>query len=161
MRKSKLTQAFTLIELLTVMAIIMIIAGMVVGVSTTARESARKRKSEVMIAALEIGISMYHADTGNYPTGDDGTGCYFLYDLLTNAEYGDGLSGGGNPADIAGWRGPYMEFKTKDLNNVADEIIDPWGNVYNYDATNPITHNTNSFDLWSIGGSDGRIIHNW
>jgi general secretion pathway protein G len=139
----KNTQAFSLIELLAVMTIILIIAGFFVGVGGPARESAKKRKAEVMISALEVAIGMYKADTGVYPVTDGGTGCTNLYDRLTNtAVWG---SGGSTP--MTGWGGPYMEFKSEDISG--GQIKDPWSRVYRYKTLGD--HNTNSFDLWSIG----------
>jgi general secretion pathway protein G len=151
----KYTQAFTLIELLVVMAIILIIAGMLVSVGGPASKSAKKRKAEVMISALEVAIGMYKADTGGYPL-DTGAGftipSQVLYDYLTNkAKYG---AGGTSPK--TGWDGPYMQFKGTDLSTTTPyQILDPWKKSYNYDSSSPITHNTYSFDLWS-NGPDGK-----
>lgn len=162
MKKLKLTQAFTLIELMTVMAIILIIASLIVGVGKSARDAAKKRKAEVMIGTLEVAISMYRADTNVYPGDNDGSGCDDLYDeLIIGTDFT-----GGSP-----WYGPYMEFKSNDLTGTTpEEIKDPWGNVYHYNsiggASDP-THNDQSFDLWSEGpngednaGGDDDIT-NW
>ena len=175
MKKFKFTQSFTLIELITVMVIIMIIAGLIIGVGGAAREAAKKRKAEVMIATLEVAISMYHMDTGEYSADDGGTGCASLYDHLTNTGYNGEPD---PPADIPGWRGPYMEFKEKDLNDDETEIVDPWGTPYNYDrmtdeAVADKWGNKESFNLWSngpntsndssgVGDTDyGDDIYNW
>jgi general secretion pathway protein G len=57
------------------------------------------------------------------------------------------------PSNTTNWRGPYLDKLP----------VDPWGNVYNYAC--PGRHNTNSFDLMSIG-PDGKAgteddICNW
>ena len=139
------SRGFTLIEILAVMVIIMIIAGLFVGVSGPASQSAKKRKAEVMISALEVAIGMYKADTGAYPPN---TGNTWIIDDLKD-----------NSTSVVGWGGPYMEFKREDYqgkNPASKIIVDPWGQPYNYDPktiTPPHDppHNTNSFDLWSDG----------
>lgn len=174
MKKLKFTQSFTLIELIAVMIIIMIIAGLIVGVGSSARKRALETRAESMIAALEVAIGMYHTDTGEYPPDDDDTPppdtnspSAILYDRLTNTEYNDGL---GDPDDINGWKGPYMEFKDKDI-NTNEEIVDPWKNRYIYEE-DPAQGNTESFNLWSWGanginnsanpdGDCGDDITNW
>lgn len=158
-KKLKLPQAFTLIELLAVMVIITIIAGLLVGAGGTARRQARERKAESMIASLEIAIGMYHTNTGVYP--DDTS----LATMISALKQDPGVNG---------WQGPYMDFKIEDYqnNNPATNIIeDPWGNAYYYDE-GPTWGNTNSYNLWSCGpdgvddSSDGDTnygddIHNW
>jgi len=144
----KCTQAFTLIELLAVMTIILVLAGLFVGVSGPASQSAKKRKAEVMISALEVAISMYHADTGSYPINNGGWTSASLYEYLVDP---DNKYCAGGSAPIPGWAGPYMEFKGGDV-NASREILDPWGTPYNYNANpayNP--NNKNSFDMWSYG----------
>ncbi|MDD5679692.1 MAG: type II secretion system protein GspG [Candidatus Omnitrophica bacterium] len=163
----KNTQALTLMELLIVMTIIFVLAGLIVGTSGPASQSAKKRKAEVMISALETAATMYHADTGLYPP-DAETGfpnsSAVLYDYLTNTTTHEA---GGSSA-VAGWSGPYMEFKrSEDLSTTTPyQILDPWKNAYHYDSTSP-TNNTHSFDLWSNGpdktddsGGDDDI-NNW
>lgn len=146
----KYTQAFTLIELLAVMVIILIIAGMFVGVSGPASQSAKKRKAEVMISALEVAIGMYKADTGSCPPTGTGAapdpGSQTLYDHLTNTTaYGTGGS-----SAITGWSGLYMNFRGGDI--LGGQILDPWGTPYNYSygawTNNPYP---GSFDIWSDG----------
>jgi len=86
----------------------------------------------------KTGIMLYRAHTGSYPTTEEG-----LKVLVDK------------PAGAKGkrWRGPYLE---------KDEFNDPWGNPYVY--RQPGTHNTDSFDLYSLG-ADGvesdDDIGNW
>ena len=160
MRKLKYTQAFTLIEFMVVMAIIMIVAGMMVGVGSSARNRARKAKAESMIASLEVAISMFNYDTGLYPPNTAGvmTPIGVVYDRLTNeTDYGPGVL-------IPGWEGPYMEFNSEDI--ASGEVIDPWGTPYDYDRDTR-SNNLSTFDLYSYGpnktddsGGEDDII-NW
>ncbi|MEA3305482.1 MAG: type II secretion system protein GspG [Candidatus Omnitrophota bacterium] len=156
-RRAKSLTGFTLIELLVVIAIIGIIAGMLVGAGGAARRKAMETKAQSMIASLEIAISMYRADMGNYPP--DSGFCphiYILYMHLTTNVY-----------TVSSWQGPYMEFKNDDLGNISGwtVIMDPWGNDYQYDSSSP-PNNAASFDLWSYGadgptGATDDDITNW
>ncbi|MBL7071178.1 MAG: type II secretion system protein GspG [Candidatus Omnitrophica bacterium] len=155
MKKSEYPQAFTILELVSVMVIILILAGMTVSVVRAAIESSRKRKSEIMIACLATAVSMYHTDNAAYPTD------------ATHAEFATALESEN-----------YIEFKTKDL-NASGAVVDPWEVEYEYLIMDGYAGtkwgNTNSYNLWSNGpdGSDdsfdegkpdddyGDDIHNW
>ncbi len=147
MKKPKMTQGFTIIEVTVVMAIILIIAGMVMGVGRKARIMAMEARAETMIAALEVAIGMYHADTSAYP--DESSNATLVTDLteLPSAA-----------GSIDGQRGPYMEFKDKDLSSSGSEVVDPWGNAYDYMIMEGYGGtkwgNTNSYNLWSHGVND-------
>jgi len=147
MKKLDFTQGFTIIELMTIMIIIMILASLYVGVGVKARQKAMEVKAESMITAIELAIGMYRVDTGLNP-GRDNQNATLVSDLTTDS--GD-----------TGWQGPYIEFKGKDL--VSGVVVDPWGNGFNY--LTPGAHNTASVDLWSIGKdeTDGNSddITNW
>ena len=176
MKKLKSTQAFTVIELATVLVIILIISGLIVGASSKIREVALETKTESMIAALEVAISMYHADTGGYPPDTDAvvgsTPSAVLYDYLRNTNHQPDGDGTITYPEVDGWRGPYMEFKVEDLGSGSDEVVDPWGEPYRY-KTAPVWGNKSSYNLWSTGigrtndsgGADdtdfGDDIYNW
>lgn len=131
MKKLKSLQSFTLIEVITTMVIIMILAGLTLGVIFSALESARKRKAEVMISCLGTAISIYHTDNGAYPT--DSSNSAFVNALESSA---------------------YMEFREEDL-NASGEVIDPWETPYRYMIMDGYAGtkwgNVNSYNLWSCG----------
>ncbi len=130
------------------MAIISILAGFAVGATQIARKRASITKAKAGIAALEIALSMYEVDLGDYPGGEN-------KDLVLALTVNSGSEN---------WYGPYMRFKEEELNSNG-EFIDPWSNPYKY--TKPGTHNANSFDIYSFGpnGKDGSgggdDIKNW
>ncbi len=142
-KKDKFRQSFTLIELITVMVIIMIMAGLVLGTGKAMRRRAKISRAESMIAALEIAITMYHADTGAYPR-DNVANNIDMVDDLTN-----------NTLGIANWQGPYIEFKDEDLNAAQTEVIDPWSSAYRYLIMQGYAGNKwgneESYNLWSHG----------
>lgn len=145
MKKNK---AFTLMELLVAMAIIVILAGMAVGGAQMARKRGAVTKARAAIAALEAAIDMYEQDLGEYPPSGN--------ENLTKA-----LTDTSSPP--ANWNGPYMRFKEEDLEE--GKYIDPWGNPYVY--TERGTHNQDFYDIYSFGPNSqdeqgqGDDINNW
>ncbi len=143
------SKGFTLIELLTVIAIILILAGLISAGAFTAWTKTYESKCKAQLAALEVALRCYYLDWGKYPgTSEE------LVSALTTTEKG----------------GPYMKFKKEDL--VASAmgsallIYDPWNKAFVYDSQTP-SHNTASYDLYSCGpdenddSGDGDDITNW
>lgn len=133
-------------ELLVVMAIVVILAGMAAGGAQMARKRGAITKAKAAVAALEAAIDMYELDLGEYPPGG-------------NAAMAQALSGDSHPNPE--WNGPYIRFKEEETAN--GEYLDPWGNPYVY--TVPGSHNTVAYDICSYGpnGEEGGDddIHNW
>ncbi len=145
MRKNN---GFTLMELLVVMAIITILAGMAIGGAQMARKRGAVTKTKSAIASLEAAIDMYEIDIGEYPASG-------------NEELIQALTDSTNPEPE--WNGPYMRFKEADLEE--GKYLDAWGNPYVY--INPGTHNESFYDLYSYGLNSedeqgaGDDINNW
>lgn len=162
---------FTLVELLTVIAIIALLAGLIFPAVISVQDKAKRSKAKSMIQSLSVALKMYQNDFGVYPTDSDvgaSSGAAALYTALGQRYIGTS----------AGNVGPYMEFKSKDLNG-SSEVVDPWGTPYYYypDDDDGSTgdapyNNVYSFDLYSAGkdqttpsGSGGGTgsddINNW
>ena len=73
--RHKFRQAgFTLIELLAVVVIILILAGIVLGLVKFANDKAARAKAETEMAAMSTALESYKTDNGTYPKGvSDGT----------------------------------------------------------------------------------------
>ncbi len=60
-------RGFTLIELLVVMAIIIVLAGLVLSISTFVQNKGGRSRAEAEIAAMSAALESYKADNGIYP----------------------------------------------------------------------------------------------
>lgn len=147
MKKSNQTifskEGFTLIELMVVLVILGLLAGLILPRLMGRTEEARRQAAEVQIKAFEQALDMYFSDNGNYPTTEQG-----LPALSKAPEI--------EPVPRK-WKGPYLQHG----------IIpkDPWGNEYVY--LSPGVH-TKEFDLVSFGkdasqGGEGESadIESW
>jgi general secretion pathway protein G len=139
-RRKGLRSGFTLIEVLVVMIILTILAAVVVPRVIGRTEDARRARAVSDIESFGTALDMFKADNGEYPTTQEGL------QALRVA-----------PTSVKNWNGPYLK---KAL------APDPWGNDYIY--TSPGEHNTDSYDLSSLGadgqpGGDGKNadVTNW
>jgi general secretion pathway protein G len=124
--------AFTLVELLLVLTILAILAGVVLPTMMHHSGDAKITAAKVQISTLGTALSVYEVQNGSYPSGRNG-----LHALRQK------------PNSIQTWRGPYIE---KDI------PPDPWGKPYVYEC--PGKHNPTSYDLYATG-PDGTIYGNW
>jgi prepilin-type N-terminal cleavage/methylation domain-containing protein len=175
--------AFTLVELLVVMVIILILGGLILATASYVQTKGKRSRAEAEIAAMSAALENYKADNGVYPrdaassdlanpTASLSDKSYtsasvFLYEQL----YGT-TSGGRTPT--AGAK-TYFPFKPNQLSPVdqtlaVTSIRDPFGNPYGY-STMKASDSTKSgfnptFDLWSIadgapGTDQTKWIKNW
>ena len=121
--------AFTLIEILVVIAVIAILASLVAPNVFQHVGTARTTTARSQLEMLGTALDAYRLDTGQYPSTEQG-----LQALVA-------APGMDAPAT---WRGPYLRRAVP---------LDPWGNPYVYRL--PGTSNPTAFDLLSYG-ADGR-----
>jgi general secretion pathway protein G len=70
--KKKLTQGFTLIEIMVVVVILGILAAVVVPQVMDRPDTARLTKAKQDIRAIESALNLYKLDKFNYPTTEEG-----------------------------------------------------------------------------------------
>lgn len=149
MKRSK-TSAFTLIELLIVIAIVSVLAGLVLGAASSVQKKGARSRAEAEIAAIGAALESYKADNGDYPLGTNSNNSLVLVASLM-------------PSPSVGGK-VYYEFKSK-WTNATLGALDPFGNAYGYIYTNGSPNNgTNNYDLWSTAGSSANTnawIKNW
>jgi general secretion pathway protein G len=127
----KKSRGFTLIELMVVIVILGILAGLVLPRFMGRTEEAKKTKAKLQIENLEAALKLYKLDNGTYPTTEQG-----LEALVQKP------STGTIPKN---WREEGYLEKTK-------IPVDPWGRPYLY--ISPGIKNRD-FDLKSLG-ADGE-----
>ena len=150
LKKYRTESAFTLVELLIVIAIIAILASLVLAAAGGVQKKGARSRTEGEIAAIVAAMESFKADNGDYPTNSlsNSSACLVTSLMPTN---------GGKV---------YYEFKTKWL-DASNNYLDPFGNSYNYIYTNGAPNNgSNNYDLWSTAGntSDTNPTHwikNW
>jgi prepilin-type N-terminal cleavage/methylation domain-containing protein len=71
MRRTSSLRGFTLIEMLTVMLIIAILAGIVLSVNGLVQSKAARARAEGEIKSMSLSCENYKADNGSYPRSDD------------------------------------------------------------------------------------------
>ncbi len=124
-------KGFTLIELMVVIVILGILAGLVLPRFMGRTEEAKRTKAKLQMENLEAALKLYKLDTGSYPSTEQG-----LEALVQKPTMG---------AIPKNWReGGYLEKSTIPL--------DPWGRPYVY--LSPGIKNKD-FDLKSLG-ADGE-----
>jgi len=118
MNKKRKHRGFTLIEVLLVLAILGMLAGVAVFAYSGQQRGARIDATKLKIKSLGEVLNAYNFNIGHYPTEEEGG----LEALRTKPSFSEEKLG-------ANWRGPYV--------NSGDDLIDVWGNKFNYKPATP------------------------
>jgi general secretion pathway protein G len=100
--------AYTLLEMLVVLGILVLIVGVTAPIVIGQFGNAKSDAARVQVNLLAGSVEFYMIDVGSPPTAEQG-----LQSLLTE------------PSGVVRWRGPYIKK--------ASQLIDPWGNPYLYE----------------------------
>ncbi|MEY2492397.1 MAG: hypothetical protein QOH24_1348 [Verrucomicrobiota bacterium] len=174
--------AFTILELMIVMGIILILAGFVLAVSGFVQEKGKRSRAEAEIAAMSAALESYKADNGIYPQWTDtnsldptstdpasyvASGKYLYIQLAGDSDDNPTTS---SSSDTKNYFGSMLKPNMLNPNppGANTYIRDPFGNCYGYStakASNPsgaVGYNP-TYDLWSTGGSTdtSKWIKNW
>ena len=150
---------FTLLELLTVIAIIGILAGIVVGLGRRAAESGKVSRARAELAVIGTALESYKRIFGDYPQTDDEA--RLLQSLIGKmAPKGESMTG--RPLlETAKFAEAVLTAPTVSVDpftNASAVLLDPWGQPYVYVYKVPVAGWANSsYVLYSIG-SDGRDV---
>jgi prepilin-type N-terminal cleavage/methylation domain-containing protein len=175
--RKRRSASFTLIELLTVMAIIALLAALVLSSWTGIQQRVSRSRAASEIQGMTTALDAYKADKGGYPPSDgvlttnspysayDGTSVNYQTNsqLLYRA-----LSGQTNFTSVpTTGTNTYINFKVNQVGNYqagpseldggSTYLKDPWGYSYGYSTGNttvPFYPNSGQglFDIWSTGG---------
>jgi len=147
----KQAAGFSLIELLVVVAIIAILAGLILQTAGFVQNKAARSRAEAEVAALSAALESYKADYGDYPlssTAGYANSATLLFNVLT-------LSNSNNPLGKVYFDAPAsILLNSKAPLSPTNQLIDPFGQPYNYTYPgNANRSGTNFFDLWSFAGA--------
>jgi len=133
-------RAFTVLEIMVVIAIIGMLVGLTVANLDKLLGDSKTDLAGVFVkSSIKVPLQQYSMHMGDYPSTAEG-----LQALITAPA---------NKADR--WRGPYLQE-----NKIPE---DPWKRPYQYRY--PGTHNKSGYDVYSLGPSgqedEKTIIGNW
>jgi general secretion pathway protein G len=111
---------FTLVELLVVLAIIGLVAGIVAPQVLRYLGSAKVSTTQTQMANIASALDLYYLDVGAYPSQDTG-----LSALVTT------------PPGAAGWNGPYLKTDAA--------LVDGWGKTFAYSQSEEHSVRVTSF----------------
>jgi len=185
LRRSHLHLAFTLVEMLVVIAIIGILAALILGVLPAASGKKVRSRVKTELAAIETTIEGYKQKKGFYPPGTNIVHPTLYYELTgqpipNDPDYQQFF--GVEQIVNSGAEDSYNFYKNIRLSQTVTNLIDnkagkpaillaiqtraadgsPASIIY-YDAASDNRHNHESFDIWvevDIGGRK-EVIGNW
>ncbi len=127
-RHARRQQAFTLVEILTVLAIVGLLIGVVVSNTDRIFGQSQEAVARIFVRdSLKTSLVRYRMDIGDYPSTAEG-----LNALI-----------GATSSNADRWKGPYMDAIGGKL------PLDPWGQPYEYRY--PGVKNAGGYDLYSKG----------
>ncbi len=125
----KRSSGFTLIEILVVLVILGMLAGLVGPRLFGKVDSSKVKTAETQVKMLKTALQTFRLDIGRYPTTEEGL-----------ASLGKRPEG----SDLPAWAGPYLDEEMP---------VDPWGHPYEYRDQAAAGQD---FTLYSLG-SDGEL----
>lgn len=123
------SRGFTLLELLVVVVIIGLLAGLVAPRYFDSVSKSKTKIAKAQIESLDKALDQYRLDVGNYPSPEQGLGALNI-----------------QPSGLTKWQGPYLKKALP---------LDPWDNAYLY----VLQAGASSIDIISYGadGKPGGI----
>lgn len=177
------TSAFTLIELLTVIAILVLLVALTVGILRNAQVTAVRKKAEGQLELLKTGLTNYNNFYNEYPepidnTGEGADGSKALYQALSGdgdnylvtANAGTASTGVPESTGEIFIEGLDPNNNKHGLLNSDYELVDPYGQRWRYrkdiKEDSDEINNKGSYDLWSVGEdrkelNEAKWIKNW
>lgn len=130
MKSRRHTAGFTLLEMLVVLVIIGLLAGLVGPRLFSKVDQSKVTTASTQVKMLRGAVESLRLDIGRYPTAEEGLA------LLNKAP--------ADPAVAARWRGPYLDGAVPE---------DPWNHAYQYAVPGA---DGQPFALYSLGADSKR-----
>ena len=106
MRKVSSEDGFTLVELLVVLVILALLAGIVGPKVIGYLGDSRIKTARIQMASYRTALELFHLDIGRFPNSGEGLKALAI-----------------KPFGVEDWRGPYLDKPVS---------ADPWGHAYLY-----------------------------
>lgn len=156
-------RAFTLIELLAVLAIVAILTSIVLGAGRRAADAGKIARTKAELAALSAALESYKLQHGDYPRTADNTA--LVQSLLGKVgPAGAPLSSVGRvQIEVAKFNfalAATLDAPVDPFTHAAAVLVDPWRQSYRYAYKSTAPWTNPSFVLYSIGpdGADGPTL---
>jgi prepilin-type N-terminal cleavage/methylation domain-containing protein len=166
--KSSSYDAFTLVELLAVITVIGILAGLTLGAAGAVRRHGANSTAKAEVAALQAACDRYYADYNSYPTTTNS-----MPDPSSSSDVNPspgstyGTAGkalfnslfGTNQYNLPPSTKRYFEPKPAMVSSATQAdpyFIDPWGYAYGYNS-----NGTNAPLIWSTAGTTKGETNKW
>lgn len=145
-RRSPVPPGFTLIEILVVITVIAILAGLVTPMVFRNVGDAKVAAARAQIETFGLALDTYYLHNDQYPTTEQGLQALVTAPVVPSFQPSavPSFPRSNVPPSPRNWRGPYLKKGIPP---------DPWGNPYQY--LSPGTANPASYDLQSYG-RDGK-----
>jgi prepilin-type N-terminal cleavage/methylation domain-containing protein len=128
---ARLKQGFTLVELLTVIAIIGVLAAIVVGIAGAVGNQQSEARARADMVAISLALETFKKTYGDYPWLGAETEGRDLYRVLAGElQLQRSPSGAVNMVTTSGRDEPLMDLDSMDVQG--NVLMDPWGNPYQY-----------------------------
>ena len=149
MRRKRTTRGFTLVEVLLVIAILGVLAGVFAYTLGGRLEQSKIDAAGLLIEQIVSKLGEYCIDIGNYPGEDEGS----LSALVSEPTFDD-------DSKANKWAGPYIKRK---------QLKDPWGTELSYELVDQEVGNRTRqvIHVWSHGpnkeddSGEGDDIKSW
>ena len=155
--------AITLIEIMVVIAIIVILAGLLLSIWGYVQDKAARELARNQIAQLTSDLLAYRADNGTLPialNGASDTSSAALIIALYPANAADGRIYDSNLIKMMNSYRPGADPQA--IRRAATHLVDPYGNPWHYQFNGtPGRGGPNTFDLWSQGKENSPDTNKW
>ena len=159
---------FTLVEILAVMALIAILAGLGFGVYSYAKGKAKQSSTEALLKQIDAGLGAFNTKAGYYPRSNGGDFSVIKFSFASDGTVnevdfgGEKLTKQSGSGKVAEEKNKLFEAFTKSVDmeavknslNTNGELVDAWGKPIYY--CSPGKFNQDPYELISAG-PDGKF----
>ncbi len=126
-QRTRQMAGFTLVELLAVLLVILVLAGITLGVARYASRRAEVSQARALLTKLDLAIEAFRLDYGYYPTST-------IYRVSPVDYHAEKENSANLYSQLVGGPQKYATFNTTEIVTQGGTtfIVDPWGTPVNY-----------------------------